>query len=206
MAHQDLVNIALYVHGAVLLCSLTAWYKYGDRSDILAKSLEGTESTLSKLRKMISDDLLTTIKEVLSTAQTQQTNPILGPDGRVLFYSERDANFLKSEEFEQAITDFVAFKCDMLSGYRILIRARSIWCFWARVLSWSILLLIVLQILSLALHGYDKIVVKHLPDWSVHGTLIVTGCLVLIMFCLPFTIMLCNHDVIMKEKVKYDAP
>ena len=81
MTHQELLSITLIVHVAVLSGSLAAFYKYGDRSDFMAKSLEGTETTLSKLRMMISSYLLSSIKEFLSTILYPQ--PILGPEAKI---------------------------------------------------------------------------------------------------------------------------
>lgn len=205
MAHEDLINIALSVHVAVLFGALAAWYKYGDRSDVLAKSLEGTETVLSRLRMMISDELLQAIKTVLSTVPT---NPqaILGPDGKNPIYSEKVSNFLESEAFRQAIRDFVDLKADMISDYRVLMRARTTWCFWARILSWSILVLIVLQMLFLTGHGFiDKILGSPLPNWCIHGSLTITVFVVLFVFCLPFPLLLRSHDTIIQQKVKYDA-
>jgi len=171
MTHKELVDIAVSVHVGVLLGALAAWYKYGDRSEVLSKSLQGTEATLSRLRIIISDELMTGIKGTLST---MPANPelILGPDGKNPVYSERVTNFLESERFREAVRDFVDRRADCVSDYRALTRARTNWCFWARVLSWSILLLIVVQLLSLCVHGFvDKILGKTLPDWTVHGTL-----------------------------------
>lgn len=205
MTHQELVNIALYIHGAVLAASLGAWYKYGDRTDIFSKSLEGTESTLFKLRMMIANDLLTTIEKVKKDPLTVKPN-LLGPNGQNIYW-EKEANFIESEGFRQAIRDFLDLKIDMISNYRVLMRARSNWCYWARILSWSILIIIILQMLSLAMHGFiDKILEIPLPSWCIHGSLTITVFLVLFLFCFPFRIMLRSHDLIIQEKVKYDAP
>jgi hypothetical protein len=206
MTHQDLLNITLSVHVAVLLGALAAWYKYGDRSDVLAKSLKGTDIVLTRLRIMISSDLTKAIREVLSTIPT---NPqaILGPDGKNPIYSEKVSNFLESEAFRQAIRDFIDSRADVISDYRVLTRARANWCFWARILSWSILVLIILQAFFLAGHGFmDKILGNTLPNWCLHGSLTITGFVVLFVFCLPFPILLRNHDTIIQQKVKYDAP
>ena len=186
MTHEDLLNITLQVHGAVLLGALAGWYKYGDRSDILAKSQEGTESLLSKLRMMISRDLTDAIKTVLATVPS---NPqlILGPDGKNPVYSEKVSNFLESERFRQAVRDYIDLEADAISDYRLLMHARTNWCLWARVLSWSILALIILQVLFLVGHGFaDRILGNPLPNWCTHGSLSITGILVLFVFCLPF--------------------
>jgi hypothetical protein len=206
MTHAELLRIALSVHVAILAGSVVALYKYGDRTDVLAKSLAGMDSVLSKLRMIISDDLLATIKGCLSTVPT---NPqlILGPDGRNPVYSEKVANFLESDTFRQTVRDFIDLRVDRISDYRILVRARDNWCFWARKLSWSILLLTILQVVFLVAHGiFDYLLAYSLPNWAIHATLAISGFMVLLVLCLPFPILLRSHDVILHYKVKYDAP
>ncbi len=206
MTHQDLLSITLSVHAAVLLGALAAWYKYGDRSDVLARSLGGTEKILSTLRMMISRDLTAAIKTVLATVSSNPS-PILGPDGKNSTYSEKASNFLESESFRQAVRDYIDFGADAISDYRLLMRARTIWCLWARVLRWSILTLIILQGLFLCGHSFvDWVLGKSMPDWCFHASLSITGFLVLFVFCLPFPLMLRSHDIIIQQKVKYDAP
>jgi len=206
MTHAELLNIALYVHGAVLLGSLAAFYKYGDRTDILAKSLAGIDSVLSKLRMLISDELLTTIKKGLSTVPTNP-QPLLGPDGKSFVYTEKAVNFLESDSFRQVVRDFIDRRAERISDYQALMRARSKWCLWARVLSWSILLSIILQIVFLVTHGFVDYLLGHsLSNWTIHATLAISGFIVLLVFSLPFPILLRTHDVILQYKVKYDAP
>ena len=95
----------------------------------------------------------------------------------------------------------------MISDYHVLVRARANWCFWARILSWSILVLIVLQILFLTVHGFiDKIMGHSLPDWCIYASLSITGFIVLSVFCVLFPFLLRSHDLIIQQKVKYDAP
>lgn len=205
MTHAELLKIALSVHGAVLAGSLVAFYKYGDRTDVLAKSLAGIDSVLSQLRMMISDDLLATIKGRLSAVPT---NPqlILGPDGINPIYSEKVANFLESDTFRQTVRDFIDPRVDRISDYRVLMRARENWCFCARMLSWSIWFSIILQFVFLVTHGFVDYLLGHsLPNWTIHATLAISGFVVLFVLCLvPF--LLRSHDVILQHKVKYDAP
>lgn len=204
MTHAELLNIALSAHGAVFLGSLAAFYKYGDRTDVFAKSLEGTNSVLSKLRMMISDELLTAIKGCLSAVPTKP-KLILGSDGNAV-YSEDAAYFIESDSFRQVVRDFIDLRAERISDYQVLMRARSKWCFWAKVLSWSIWLSIILQLVFLITHGFVDYVLGHsLPNWGIYATLAISGFVVLFVICLlPF--LLLNHDVILQQKVKYDAP
>jgi len=204
MTHDVLTTWAITVHFAILSGALVAWYKYGDRSEVLAKSLEGTNFTLSKLQMMITSELLTTIKTMIQSVPSNP-QPILGANGEASIYSERSMNFLESERFHQAIQDFVNRKTDAISDYRVFVRARVSWCFWAKTLSWTVLLVIVLQILAIILHGFfDKILGKTMPDWSIHSSLAVTALLVIFVFCVVCPKLLRNHDIIIQQKVKYD--
>lgn len=204
MTHAELLNLALSIHGAVFVGSLAAFYKYGDRTDVFAKSLAGTDSALSRIRKMISDELLTTVRECLHK-KTPNLQPILGPDGTTYGYSEKTADLLESEAF-RPVRHFIDLRTDSISDYHILIRARENWCFWARMLSWSILLSIILQLVFLVIHGLvDHVLGYPLPDWSIFATLIISAVVVLVVLGL-FVFLLKNHDVILQQKVKYDAP
>jgi hypothetical protein len=208
MTHAELLRIAISFHATVLIASLAAWYKYGDRTDVFAKSLTGTDFVLSRLRMMISDDLKATIKEYLSTVTYSTTSSLVGLDGKTPIYSEKIALSLDSEDFRDCVRDFMnRTVVDSLSDYRVLKQARENWCFWARILSWLILLSIILQVLFLATHGFvDCLIGQPLPNWTIHTSLAMSGSVIALVFILPFPILLRSHDIILKHRARFDAP
>ena len=121
-------------------------------------------------------------------------------------YTERPVNPVGSESYRSTIRDFVEDNANTLVDCRSLRLARDAWCFWARMLSWSILGLLLWQALitgSLAL--FDKVLEVTIPDSLIKLSAIpsvvgVLACLLLLPLLLKW------HDVIDKHRMRYDAP
>jgi hypothetical protein len=88
VSHTELVNLALSIHGSVLLASIVAYYKYGDRTELLEKGLRGTDSTLSVMRRRIATELVEHLDEYFTSGLAVPT--ITGEDDPT--YIERPAN------------------------------------------------------------------------------------------------------------------
>lgn len=206
MTHSDLNEISLYIHGVVLLGLIAAWYKYGDRSDIIANSLAGTYALLTNLKHRISSDLLITIKKGFSPLPSN-FNPVTINNGKSFNYHEYTTNFIESEKFHECISDYVENNTEYLSDYQELKSACIKWCFWVMLLSWIILSTIIFQLLSLVLHGFiDKILKISLNNWYIYITITVTGILVLFIFSIIFPKLLFSHDKIQRQRFKHDSP
>lgn len=201
MLHNDLVNLALSIHGSVLLASIVAYYKYGDRTELVEKGLRGTDSTLAEMRRRIATELVDHIDEFFQSGRTVPT--ITAED--VPAYIERPTNPVRSEAFRETIREFVDGHSVVIAHYRILLLARDGWCKWGRFLSWALLLLVLVEIGIVGVLGYvDKLNGQQLPDGSIHWSWLPVALLV-VTAVLPLPFMLRKHDIMTKYKIEYEV-
>src|SRR6266852_9727879 len=155
MTHSELVNLILGCHTSIFVAASAAYYKYGDRTELFNRSLQGTDSAFGRIRQRITVELADALKPIFENPGSVPT-PIFAPSGES--YIERAVNPVGSELYKEAIRDFLENSGDAIADYRSLLLARRGWCFWARFLSWSLLGLLVLEILLLASIGLlDKV-------------------------------------------------
>ena len=151
MKHDDLVLLALGAHAAVFLGALAAYYRFGDRTDITAKSLEGTDAVLREMRMAISAELTDHLRDTLS-------------DSVVVSSIVLDAG-ASAYRFREAVRDFVEESSEHLAACRSLFVERSKWSRTSRKLSWLLLLLAVWQgLVSGVLAFVDRPAILSIPD------------------------------------------
>lgn len=119
----------------VLTLSVPVTFKYLDRSEAFTKSLTGTEALLIRLRQILGDDLKRRIDALLAPTPSL----VLTAAGER--YTERAANPTTTEAYRQQLHEFVTGNSVVLLAYRRSLSARNGWTRWARVASWSALLL-----------------------------------------------------------------
>jgi hypothetical protein len=202
MTPTDLLNAALGFHGAAFVGAATAYYKYGDRSELFSKSLAGTEAALVQMRSHIADELGRVLAPLFASPGTDPY-PILDPTGSR--YVERPLNPVGSEAYKEAVRDFCETYSVVIVHYRTLHRSCERWLAWARTISWTILLLTVWELVACAIGGLLK-----LDDWppsfsvvaaSFFPTAVFAACLIVQLFALQY-----HHDGIMDIRGRYNAP
>lgn len=200
MSDAEIVNLALSIHGAVLLAAIAAYYKYGDRTDLIDKSLRGTDEVLVKVRQLIADELGETLGAIFDEPATVEIVVAAGT------YTELPGNPVGSEAYRDCIREFVETASNTMVDCRVLRSARDSWCFWARFLSWAILCLLMWELVSCGLIAVlDKAFGVAIPDHVVNLTMLPTVVgVVAVVF--PFPFLLKYHDVISSFKVKYHGP
>jgi hypothetical protein len=199
--HEDLVNLALSVHGSVLVATIVAYYKYGDRTEMIEKGLRGSDSVLMEMRRRISSELADALEEYF---QASQSSPTI-TSGQNAAYIERVTNPSQSEGFRETIRDFVESQSTLMADYRNLLSARASWCTWGRCLSWTLLVLLIAEVITVGILGFvDKLAEHTLQDWAIRWSwLPVAGLVGAAILPLPF--MLLKHDIITKCKIAYEA-
>lgn len=162
MKHDDLVLLALGAHAAVFLGALAAYYRFGDRTDITAKSLEGTDAVLREMRMAISAELTDHLRDTLSDSVVVSSIVL---DAGASAYVEKPSNSLASDRFREAVRDFVEESSEHLAACRSLFVERSKWSRTSRKLSWLLLLLAVWQgLVSGVLAFVDRPAILSIPD------------------------------------------
>lgn len=198
MSVSDALNFVLGIHGAVLVLVIAAFYRYGDRTEVLDRSLKGAEEVLEKIRKQLADELGESLSEILEDTA----------DIAVSFesYTELRGNPVGSEAYKNCMQEFVETALNTMIDCRAMRTARDSWCFWARILSWSIVSLLIWEVVALGILGaLDKLVGIPMSERLVDLSLLPTAAGVFVAIgTLP--LLLKHHDVINEFKVKYNGP
>lgn len=200
MTHLELTRVLLGSHVAVLLVAITAYYKYGDRTEVLKNSLQGTDNVLEHMRRRISVGLAEKLRPVFSADPKAVITSILDQSGNP--YSEIVISPVGGEEYRDALFDYVENAPEVLVDYRSLILARNAWCKWVKSLSWSILFLLFWQALIVLLGFLESIDQISLSDTAIKHSTYVTALLGAICLIVLMPIIH-NHDTIIEYRRKY---
>ena len=131
MTHIELVNLALSIHGSVLLATIVAYFKYGERTELIDRGLRGTNGVFTEMRRRI----VTELAEILNSFfQSRQTAPTISDDQEPV-YLERLTNPVQSEGFRECVREYIEGNSVLIADYRSLLNARDHWCNWARFLA-----------------------------------------------------------------------
>lgn len=203
MDHVGLAAGVLSAHAAVLVSAVAAYYKYGDRTEVFTKSLQGTEALLRAMKQRLLDELERHLEATLEGGECVPS-PILRPDGNT--YVERPVNPIGSERWREALADFVQSNAGTVADYSRAVGARDSWCVWSRRLSWSLLALLCWQILVAGAVGIvDRVCGVPFPGDVLGWSFVPTVLIILnTLFCLA--ICLARHDTICSLRNRYDAP
>ena len=68
MTLGEAAGLALKVHGAVWLAAAAAYYKYGDRTNLFEKSLQGNRSARQSILDTVASDLSKQLQPVVRDA------------------------------------------------------------------------------------------------------------------------------------------
>lgn len=166
MTHEALTLIALGNHAVLLAGGLAAYYKYGDRTDITGRSLQGTEATLTGIRRLIAASLAKSLRQQLEAPPT--TSPTIILEASEQAYVERPSNPLDSERFRDAVREFVEGDTASLIDCRNLVRLRDAWLRVSKRLSHILLAFVAYQALvAAALAFVDRTDVYHFADLAI---------------------------------------
>lgn len=173
----------LTVHGTLFAGALAACYKYGDRTDLAKKSLDGTKEALDGLRAYLGRALAEAVKPTVQ---------------RILEQGNPDAVLeeLRGENFQDDVSTFVTRDLDEMISYKMLVNERNHWSMWARWLSWGIYTLTVVEFIFLVWFGLDNKVFGHPVSLRLAGFSFIISGLVAVFCILSFGVMLRCHDKI----------
>jgi len=116
---------------------MTGYYWYSDRSTRFEKSLKGFTDTLDELRRQVAVSLAEHLRPVFENAESVKSF-ILDPSGHN--FQQNPINPIGSEAYREAIMSFAQSQAKGIVDLKSLIQIRDKWLFWARVMSWTILL------------------------------------------------------------------
>lgn len=198
-----MLALALSVHGGLLVAAVVAFYKYGDRTDLFDKSLAGTNAVLRALRRDIAFRLASRLQPVFDGASAVVEIGLVDASGNPI--SEVSVNPVGSEDYNDALFDFVEGNDLSLVHYRLLLSTRDRWCWWAKSLSWAILTLMSLEAVFGGFLLWSKLVGRIVVGRILVGTFCVTA-ISLLCCVVPLIFLLSAHDRISELRKHYALP
>lgn len=194
---EDMLAWGLGAHAVVLPLSLAGLYRYSDRSNLFKKSLGDTDDLLARMRTKVASAIEEELAPVFRRAEGEPR--IVSPHG----YSERPTDPVSSDAFREAIHRFVHSEVDALADYEQVYRSRNRWCHWARMLSWTVLVLSFWEVVCVAVLGLlAKFFGIQIADGVVAGSFAPTTVLVLNFFICK-AVLLRQQDVIHDYKINH---
>ena len=163
MTHEALVGLALGVHSALLIGVLAAYHKYGDRTEVTAQSLAGTEQTQRELRRLLASELA----DVLKKTMEPQATFVTVVDPATESYAERPADIFSGEQYRNIVRTFVEKRAGAIVDCRSLAINRELWAGRASTLSWGLLVFWMYEAVGAGALVLDKLGVYTLPVWLV---------------------------------------
>jgi hypothetical protein len=174
----------LTVHGALFAGALAAWYKYGDRTDLAKKSLDGTKEALDGLRAYLGRALAEAVKPTVQRILAEQGDP------------DAVLEELRGENFQDDVSAFVTRDLDEMVSYKTLVRERKHWSMWAKWLSWGVYVLMAVELIFVVWFGLaNKVFNIPVSLRMAVASFVVSG--IVVVFCiLSLGVMLRCHDKI----------
>lgn len=138
---------------------LAAWYRYGDRTDLAKKSLDGTKEALDDLRAYLGRALADAVKPTIKAIVTEQGTPQL--DGTLNIPANAVLEEFRGENFQDDVSSFVTRDLDAMISYRMLIHARDRWSRWAQRISWGVYIFLATEFVFTIWFGLANRVFSH---------------------------------------------
>jgi len=176
MTHEESLYLLAGVHGTIILASPLLLFQCGSWSTRFRTWLEDVDKDLANLRRTVARELAEELEPVFRET-SNVVYEVLDPTGQVC---ERDVNPAGSEAYHNAVSTYVERSTGKLIRWRSLYSVRQANLSWAQYLSWSILALIIIEIMLLGVMLIpEKAFGYPVPDKLLWGTFVITGVLVI---------------------------
>ena len=199
MTAPELLVYALQVHALHAVSGFAAVRKYGDRTDLIAKSMQGTDSPLRVLRRTVSGELAEVLRKWLASAATVTT--AVDPSSGV--YAERPADVFAGEQYRTIVRMFVETRIGGMVDCRTFFTEREKWARHAERLSWCTIAFFAYQLVAAGTLFLAQLEVVSLSTTMVKTTFAPSFLLVAaIVACMVAALV--AHDRISRIRMKYD--
>lgn len=199
----SLTTDLLTIHGAALTAAMTGYIWYSDRSERFEKSFRGLTDTLDSLRRQVTESLAEHLRPVFDNPGSV-ASVIVDPSGN--HFAQSPINPVESEAYREAIMSFVHGKPSSLIDLKSLIQIRDKWLFWARTMSWTILLTLVAEVvLTAGIFIAGKMMSLPIEVNTGIGSLLPT-CVSFLSFVGAATRMAVLHDQFVELRKQYGSP
>lgn len=176
MTHENLLYLVAGVHGTIIVSCLVAVFQCGSYSSRFKTWLDDVDKELESLRRGIAFELAEKLKPVFEKAGSV-VSEILNSEGE---YIEKEARPAGSEEYRNAISDYVEKSTGKIVCWRSLHIIRQTNLFWAKYLSCGVTIAFIIEILLLVImFTVEKGCNYSIPDKLIWGTFIIALLLVM---------------------------
>ncbi len=171
MTHDELVKYGLSIHGVLLSAVFIAFYKYGDRSELVKTVTVDAKETVDNLRYRIAERLRECLRPVFEDVEVIYVTPLLNDLGNP--WTESTVNPAGGEAYRNALGSFIDDNVDVIADYRTLKSAVSRWMTLSGIRSWSTWWASVWQLLAVAVLGLgEKLMGFTVPDALIHWSFV----------------------------------
>ena len=189
MTHETLINLVCVAHAAIFGSAFTGLIKFSSFSSGFRNWRNDIEGILKNAKRTLAVNLGRKLKPIIDNATT--TTNILDSDGS---YCETPVSPTEGEIYHNTLFDFINDNAHEMARYRSLWLAHGAYSFWARYLSYTTIILMVVEIITLALIGYFGILKEqNISDTLITISFTISGIGIIICF-LGLYFLLINHN------------
>lgn len=190
MTHETLIQLVCGAHVAILGSAFTVLIVFSSLSSGFRSWRNDVEESLKNAKRTLAVNLGEKLKPIIENATTTTTD-ILGLDGS---YCETPVSPTEGESYHNALFNFINDKAHEMARYRSLWLAHRGYSFWGNYLSVTIVILMVVEILSLASISYYGILKEQIiSDTLIMISFTISGIGIIICF-LGLIFLLINHS------------
>ena len=196
MTHDTLIKLVLGSHTAILGSAFLVLIKFGSFSSSFMDWRNDVEETLKNAKRTLAINLGEKLKPILENVGTITTS-ILDSDGS---YCETGVSPTEGESYLNTLFDFINDNAHEMARYRSLLLAYGGHSFWARYLTCTIVILMVVEVVTLALIGYFGILNgDHISDLLIMLSFLISTTGIITCF-LGLIFLLINHNKGIKNR------
>lgn len=196
MTHETLIELVCGSHVAILGSAFLVLIKFSSFSSSFMNWRNDVEETLKNAKRTLAISLGEKLKPILENARTITTS-ILDSDGS---YCETEVSPTEGESYLNTLFDFINDNAHEMARYRSLLLAHRACSFWASYLSCTIIILMAVEVITLALIGYFGILNgKNISDLLIMVSFSTSGTGIIICF-LGLIFLLINHNKGIKNR------
>lgn len=196
MTHETLVKLVFGAHGTILAAAAYAFLNFSTYSNKFRNWQNDVEEALKNLKRTLPVSLSKILKPILERSGTTTKN-ILDSYGN---YCETEVEPTEGEGYLNALSNFVDDNANEMARYRSLLLTYRAYSFWATYLTWTILILGVLETTILALIGYFGILKgDNISDLLITVSFSISATGIIICF-LELIFLLINHNKGIKNR------
>jgi len=150
VTRETLIQLVCGGHAAILVSAFVVLIKFSSFSSSFISWRNDVEETLRNAKRTLAIKLGEKLKPILENVRTITPN-ILDSDGG---YYETEVSPTEGESYRNTLFEFINDNAHEMARYRSLLLAHSAYSFWARYLSYTIGILMAVEVVMLALIGY----------------------------------------------------